>query len=171
MQRTNTAPAYLKDVTPDIYTKKYGAIRTVSQVVAIVRNHPSLAVLRRNFGEDKIRSIIGLYNIELLDILGMSDKLIPKQSEFIISEILTDFYHLTMIDIALVYNQAARGEYGKIFNLSPPQVLGWFRQYDDQRSLEFATHDEKTFYVSTPQTQIREGKNFDKLYNNKKLPK
>ncbi|WP_165026771.1 hypothetical protein [Dysgonomonas sp. ZJ279] len=96
--------------------------------------YPSLARLRADFGDEKIETVIKLYLIDVCDMVNIKRPLREPQIEALASEIVATYYSLSIADIHVIFRKAKTGEYGEFYeSLDMPKVMGWFRQYFDDR--------------------------------------
>lgn len=131
--QTTTKPVSLATLQPDVLGRELVAVRTLNDALAVAGDrskYPSLAVLRREYGEAKIEAIIKLHLIDLCENVNLKRPLRDRQVDSIAREIVAEFYALTIADIHVVFRQAKTGQYGEFYDsLDMPKVMGWFRQY------------------------------------------
>lgn len=91
---------------------------------------PSLAVLRRNYNEETIENALSLLIVEASEYFG--EGFSTKQAFNLSSEILSNYYYLSLEDCILVLNRLKRTTiYGK---LTLNHVLSLFDAYDSERT-------------------------------------
>ena len=106
---------------------------------AIEADNNSLAVYRREIGEDPVLAILELHLLAFNESLNVSNPLTSMQIKEIALEISTLYYCLNLAEIYYVFRKAKRGEYGKFYNsINMPEVLGWFANYSEERMTHFA---------------------------------
>lgn len=131
--QTTTKLVSLATLQPDVLGRELAVVRTLNDALAVSSDrskYPSLAVLRREYGEAKIEAIIKLHLIDLCENVNLKRPLRDRQVDGIAREIVSEFYALTIADIHVVFRQAKTGQYGEFYDsLDMPKVMGWFRQY------------------------------------------
>lgn len=134
---TTTKPVSLATLQPDVLGRELAAVRTLSDALAVAGDrakYPSLAVLRKEYGEAKIEAIIKLHLIDLCENVNLKRPLRDRQVDSIAREIVSEFYSLTIADVHVIFRQAKTGQYGEFYDsLDMPKVIGWFRRYFDDR--------------------------------------
>jgi len=127
-------------------------VRTVQDALAVAESdrdrYPSLAVLRRDYGDKKIAAIIKLYLIDLCENVNLTRPLRDAQVENIAREIVAEYYSMTIADVYVIFRKAKTGEYGDFFgSLDMPKVMSWFREYFADRCATGASISRNTqFY-------------------------
>jgi hypothetical protein len=125
----------ITNLSPELYREmKTQALqlRTVKDCLSV--KTPTIASVRRTFGEEKLKSYIALYLIDLNKSLNLkrflSDEQIYECSELIVYE----FVNLTLADITFVFKRAKMGHYGELYeSLSLDKIIRWFSEYYDER--------------------------------------
>lgn len=123
---------------PNVLGRELAQVRTMQDALEIADNnrdkYPSLAVLRRDFGDTKIEAIIKLHLIDLCENVNLTRSLRDAQIENIAREIVSEYYNLTIADVHVIFRKAKTGEYGDFFgSLDMPKVMTWFREYFSDR--------------------------------------
>ena len=114
----------------------YKKITTVEQAIA-TKSH-SIANLKKQFGENKMESLIKIYLIDLNELINLKRPLTEPQIDRIASEVITNYINLTMVDIHLIFYRAITGYYGDFYeSINIAKVLKWFRDYLNERCNEF----------------------------------
>lgn len=128
--------------------------------------YPSLAVLRRDYGNEKIEAIIKLHLIDLCESVNLKRPLRATQIDSIAREIVAEYYALTIADVHVIFRNAKTGAYGEFYeSLDMPKVMGWFRSYFAER-LELAAEQSENhahYDKGGNMTSERMQKHFDKL--------
>lgn len=131
--QTATKPVSLTTLQSDVLSRELASVRTLSDALAVAGDrvrYPSIAVLRKEYGEARIESIIKLYLIDLCENVNLKRPLRDRQVDNIAREIVSEFYSLTIADVYVIFRQAKTGQYGEFYDsLDMPKVIGWFRQY------------------------------------------
>lgn len=106
--------------------------RTVAK--AISSGMPSLSILVRTMGDKKVEAYIKLWLIDLNETLGLKTPLKEHQIDTIAFYIVDKYRNLNIADINLIFNNAKLGEYKGVYDrVTIPTVMGWFKQYFDDR--------------------------------------
>lgn len=96
--------------------------------------YPCLAVLRRDYGNEKIESVIKLYLIDLCENVNLKRPLKDTQVDNIAREVVATYFNLTIADVHVIFRKAKTGEYGEFYeSLDMPKVISWFRGYFNTR--------------------------------------
>lgn len=97
---------------------------------------PSLAKMGSEFGAEQVEDLIKLWIIDMTEFINIGKSMSPTQIENTAFLIVSEFYHLNMADINLVFRRAKTGYYGEIYDRLDGQViLGWFKKYNQERCL------------------------------------
>lgn len=136
--QTTSNSVQLTPFYPDVIGRGLRGVRSVGDALRLADTerdkYPSLARLRRDFGEDKIEAVVILYLIDLCDNLNLKRPLNDTQVKNIAREIVAEFYALTIADVYLIFRRAKTGGFGDFFDsLDMPKVLSWFRAYFAER--------------------------------------
>lgn len=136
--QTTSNNKQLTPLNPERIGRELRAIRTAGDALRLAETdrekYPSLARLRRDFGEDKIEAVVILYLIDLCDNLNLKRPLNDTQVKNIAREIVAEFYALTIADVYLIFRRAKTGDFGELYDsLDMPKVLSWFRAYFSER--------------------------------------
>lgn len=136
--QTTTKPVSLTTLRPDILGRDLVQVRTTRDALAIAETsqdkYPSLAVLRRDYGNEKIEAIIKLHLIDLCENVNLKRPLRGAQVDNIAREIVATYYALTIADVHVIFRKAKTGEYGEFYDsLDMPKVMSWFREYFNNR--------------------------------------
>lgn len=160
----------LTTLQPDVLGRDLVQVRTINDALAIVENnrdkYPSLAVLRRDYGNAKIEAIIKLHLIDLCENVNLKRPLRDAQVDNIAREIVAEYYSLTVADIHVIFRKAKTGEYGEFYeSLDMPKVMGWFREYFADRCVTGASMSVSSQFQDKGgnMTPERMTKHFDKL--------
>lgn len=130
-----TKQELLTNYSPKILAKEFKGITTVRQ--ALSTQAQNLYALRNNVGEEKVCTLMKVYLIELNEVLGLKQPFSEAQIEAIAEEIVGMYSCLTMADVHLIFKRIKTGYYGNLYDrLPPPQMLGFFKEYFDERCEE-----------------------------------
>lgn len=95
---------------------------------------PSLAVLKKDFGAQKVETVIKLYLVELCELVNLKRPLREKQIDAIAMEVVSAYYSLTIADVHVIFRKARNGEFGELYeSLDMPKVMKWFADYFAER--------------------------------------
>jgi len=109
--------------------------------LAICADVPSLAKIKKNINLETINDFLNLQFAGLNDHINAKSKLSKSQTDFIINEMMTEFYYLNLADISLFFRRLKSAHYGELYNaLSPEKVITWLKEYANER-LETASNN------------------------------
>lgn len=109
-----------------------------SMTDAIQADNNSVAFYRKQFNEDTVLAVIEMHLLSLCTSLNVHEKLNELQIKEIALEIVTVYYHLSIVEIQHVFKRAKRGEFGRInYSINMPDVLSWFSKYAEERVQHF----------------------------------
>lgn len=177
---TVTSKNFLAIYDPERLNRELVEVRSVEDALSLsVREQlSSLAGLRREFGAQKVETIIKLYLVELCEMVNLIRPLREKQIEAIASEVVATYYALTIADIHVIFRRARNGEFGELYeSLDMPKVMRWFSDYFAERCEAAANNSirdaERNYDKGGNITAERVRKHFnkleDKINKNKKL--
>jgi len=132
---------FVKKFEPMNMMKEFRSVNSIVKAVDSEVN--SMAVQRKNYGEDTILAMIELHLLALNQSINVHEKLSPMQMVEISLEIVENYYFISFVEIAFVLKRAKSGYYGKInYSLNMPDVLSWFSQYAEERCQHFMNRSE-----------------------------
>ena len=112
--------------------KKYAQIKTIED--AINSDSWSIAKTRKDYGESKLRNMIGSMLMQLNELTGVSNKLTKEQIIFIVDFIFAEMWMLKIADLIVLFRDVAAGRYGELYNsMSTDKLCRWFTGYLDSR--------------------------------------
>lgn len=112
--------------------KDLSKVKTVRD--ALMVKTPSIAMLRKQYGEQQIEAYVKLWIIQLNELLNVTRPLTEPQIDECARLILSEYWGLSIADINLVFKTAKIGGYGELYgSLSIDKILGWFGRYYDER--------------------------------------
>lgn len=127
---------------PILMARTCSEIKSISDAVAKDQN--SIALVRKEIGEQQVMSIIEAHLFTLNESLNTHEKLSQLQCVEITVEILATYYYLSITEIHYVLRMAKRGDYGKInYSINMPDVLSWFNDYSEKRIKHFMEENTK----------------------------
>ncbi len=86
------------------------------------------------FGEQKVGAYIKLWIINLNENLNLKRPLKEHQIDETANLIVSEFRHVTIADINLIFKTAKMGGYGEFYeSLSIDKILTWFKDYFKER--------------------------------------
>ncbi|MEB3005742.1 hypothetical protein [Capnocytophaga sp. G2] len=101
---------------------------------AMDRKTYSLSDIRKERGEEYLRSYILLWLVYLNELLDLNKPLNESQMRLCAEEILADYGYLKISEIAYIFKRLINGEYGALYErLSVAKVMSLFRDYDKER--------------------------------------
>jgi hypothetical protein len=111
-------------------------VKTIGQ--AIKEDQNGLSFYSKELGLDTVLAVIELHLIALNQSVNVNLPLSKNQIKEIAIEIVSEFYYLSMVEVAFIFRKAKRGEFGKLFGaLNIVDILTWFRTYSEERSDHF----------------------------------
>lgn len=103
----------LTTLKPDVLGRDLQQVRSIKEALAIATinrdKYPSLAVLRRDYGNDKIEAIIKLHLIDLCENVNLKRPLRDTQVDNIAREVVAEYYNLTIADVHVIFRKAKTG--------------------------------------------------------------
>lgn len=139
----------LESYMPDNFLPKIKGLTTISQVLE--NKTSSISKIKKSIGVVRTEALLKVYLVRTNELLGVSKPLSEEAIDEIASILLTEYYMLSMTDIAFVLQQAVRGRYGELYeSLTIPKVIKWFRTYFDERcqTAEEMSNKERSSYNS-----------------------
>ena len=101
---------------------------------ALLVKTPSLALVKKQYGEEKLEAYLKLWIIEFNEVINVKRPLKEFQIDELAFLILSKFYNVTIADVNLIFKNAKTGVYGDFYEtLSINKILGWFNEYFDSR--------------------------------------
>ena len=132
------------DLKPASISRELQYVRSVGDALALASDrekYPSLALIRRDYGNEVIEDLIMAYLLDLRKKVNAKRNLSDEQIEEIAFEVVSTFYNFTIADIHLVFRWAKLGKYGELYeSIDMPKVMNWFEAYDDAHT-EAATQE------------------------------
>ncbi len=132
MNPMNSERKFLKSFAIQKCRSDFKKVATIFQ--AVQKGAPSLSLACRKFGGNFVKLYLELWLIDLNELTAVKKPLNLNQIGFISDQIINEYRNLTVADIYLIFNNAATGIYGKLYeSMSPVEVLIWFREYYNER--------------------------------------
>ncbi|MFT5450580.1 MAG: hypothetical protein ACI9N9_000057 [Enterobacterales bacterium] len=177
IQKLNTGLAisnkedFVAKFDPVQMNKQLIGLRTMND--AIITDFNSMAVYRKEFGEDTLLAVIEAHLLSLNISLNTHAKLDEHQVAEIAIEITRIYFHISIVEVHFVFRNAKRGIYGKIdYAINMPDVLLWFEKYEKERMRHFMTKqiDDQAQHkgYSERSEHIMEKERHDKMVNERK---
>lgn len=165
----------LKKYLPENFLPKIKSITTVKQ--ALEQKTSSLARIKNNVGVVRTEGLIKVYLIRLNDLLDLKKPLSEASINEIASILMTDYYTLSMTDVAFVFQEAIKGKYGEMFeSLTIPKVIKWFEIYfndrcntAEQMSITERSKHNSLFGRERSSEKVNEQREFSKQYTINKI--
>jgi hypothetical protein len=100
---------------------------------------PSLAMVRKQFGEDFIQAYIEGWIVNLREFLNIGRKMTDVQTQETATLIVDQFYGITLADVNLIFKKVKLGHFGQVYDRLDGQIiLSWFSDYYEKRCSAFA---------------------------------
>lgn len=136
-------------------------LKTINDLIEL--KPKSLAFYKKEFGEQMVSGLILLHLMDLNNVLGLINGISQLQAKDVANEVLDMYYYLSFSEIDFIFRQVKIGNYGEVkFSITTPQIFGWFKQYDLERSDLFIRNQRAQSQKLKDDTQIIDGK----LYKN-----
>lgn len=128
------APRSLATCLPNVLNKELKTLRSVTDVLKVAGDYPTLGKLKAINGPEKVEALIKAYLTNLSDLVNMARPLNEKKIDAIAERVVTKYAVLTVADINFVFNSAINGDYGSFYeSLDVPKVMAWFSSYFEDR--------------------------------------
>lgn len=133
-----TSKNLLTIYNPDALSRQLMEVRNVDDALALAtvnrEQFPALAKLKKDFGTQKVETVIKLYLVELCELVNLKRPLREKQIDAIAMEVVSEYYSLTIADVHVIFRKARNGEFGELYeSLDMPKVMKWFSDYFNER--------------------------------------
>lgn len=129
-------------LTPKALHQSYRGLQTIEQAIDVKADR--ISALVRAYSPEKVAAIIKLQLIELNELLQLNKPLTEQAIDLIADELITNYAQLTIADVYLVMRRARIGDYGQFYEaLNMPKVIGWFREYFDERCEVYAERSQR----------------------------
>lgn len=129
---TTLLKEFLTNFNPSSSFRELKEVTTIEK--SLSSNTPSIWDISKAYGDSKTEAYIKLWLIDLNEFLNLRRSLSEIQIEQIAISILQDYRNLKISDINLIFSRAKKGYYGEFYeSISMPKILGWFRDYYDDR--------------------------------------
>lgn len=126
---------------------------------AINAQAPSVATIKRECGEEFTHSLLMSWLVHLNELLQLNKPMSEAQIQLCATTILTEFKHLKMSDLTLLFYRVITGQLGEFYeSLSIAKLLNFFRQYEKERT-ELITEEAQRQHH---EFRYQEGKNESK---------
>ncbi len=126
--------------------------KTLNEVVRSIRDVPalikadsnSIALCKKELGVELIGDTIKMHIVSLCEFINVHKNLTGGQVEELTRIILSDFYFISITELAHIFGRAKSGQFGEFkFSLNIGDVIGWLQTYQEQRTMEFMQNQEK----------------------------
>lgn len=123
---------------PESLGRQLMEVRTVDDALALASQNreqfPALSRLKRDFGAQKVETVIKLYLVDLVELVNLKRPLREKQIDAIAMEVVSTYYMLTIADVHVIFRRARNGEFGELYeSMDMPKVMKWFSGYFAER--------------------------------------
>lgn len=109
-------------------------MRSVSDVLKVANEYPTLAKLRAANSPEKVEALIKAYLLNLCELVNLVRPLNSTKIDAIAERVVAKYAVLTVADINFVFNAAINGDYGLFYeSLDVPKVMAWFATYFEER--------------------------------------
>lgn len=128
------APRSLATCSPSVLNKELRAVRSVTDVLKVASDYPTLGKLKATYGPEKVEALIRAYLLQISDLVNLARPLNEKKIDAIAERVVSKYAVLTVADINFVFNAAINGDYGSFYeSLDVPKVMTWFATYFEER--------------------------------------
>lgn len=127
-----TQVQFIEKNTVPLCMKQYRNVKTAE--VALKTEAPTLASLKRAYGDDFQSAYVEMWIENLNDFLNVNRKMSEAQVAETAMLLLQEYYYLHLADINLVFSKIKKGEFGNLFeSIDGAKVLTYFRKYAEER--------------------------------------
>ncbi len=159
------APRSLATCLPNVLNKELQAVRSVTDVLKVAGDYPTLGKLKATNGSEKVEALIKAYLLQLTELVNIARPLNATKIDSIAERVVSKYAVLTVADINFVFNSAINGEYGSFYeSLDVPKVMTWFATYFEDRCNTAAE-------ISQSEAINDKGGNYTRKYAKKLLDK
>lgn len=128
------APRSLATCLPDVLNKELRAVRSVTDVLKVAGDYPTLGSLKAANGSEKVEALIKVFLVQLTELVNIARPLNATKIDAIAERVVANYAALTVADINFVFNAAINGDYGSFYeSLDVPKVMTWFARYFEER--------------------------------------
>jgi hypothetical protein len=150
---------------PSVLNKELQAVRSVTDLLKLAGEYPTLGKLKSANGSEKVEALIKAYLLQLTELVNIARPLNATKIDSIAERVVSKYAMLTVADINFVFNAAINGDYGTFYeSLDVPKVMTWFSNYFEERCNTAAE-------LSQAEAVNDKGGNFTKKYAKKLLDK
>ena len=128
-------------------------------------NFPSMALLKKDEGEEKLSAALSIIIIDTSKSFG--DAMYKEAAFDLATEILTDYYYLSLEDCLIVLNRLKRS---KVFKFTINVVLNAFETYDKDR-LKMIDDNAYSEHLSIKEAPTYSYKKASAVAEKKRIPK
>jgi len=146
-------------------SRELKSVNSITKVLAVADNYPTLGALSRMYTSEKVESLIKSYLTDLTDLVNIARPLKEKMIDAIAERVVSKYAVLTVADINFVFNSAINGDYGTFYeSLDVPKVMTWFATYFEERCNTAAE-------LSQSEAASNKGNNYSRKYATRLLDK
>jgi hypothetical protein len=117
-----------------VLNKELKAVRSVTDVLKVAGDYPTLGKLKAANGPEKVEALIKAYLVQLTELVNIARPLNATKIDAIAERVVSKYAVLTVADINFVFNAAINGDYGSFYeSLDVPKVMTWFATYFEER--------------------------------------
>lgn len=128
------APRSLATCLPNVLNKELKTVRSVTDVLKVAGDYPTLGKLKAINGTEKVEALIKAYLLQLTELVNIARPLNTTKIDSIAERVVAKYAVLTVADINFVFNSAINGDYGTFYeSLDVPKVMAWFSTYFEDR--------------------------------------
>ncbi len=128
------APRSLATCLPNVLNRELQAVHSVSDVLKLAGDYPTLGKLKAANGPEKVEALIKAYLVQLTELVNIARPLNQTKIDAIAWRVVQKYAVLTVADINFVFNAAINGDYGSFYeSLDVPKVMTWFATYFQER--------------------------------------
>lgn len=150
---------------PNVLNKELQAVRSVTDVLKVAGDYPTLGKLKTAYGHEKVEALIKEHLIQMSKLVNLVRPLNEAKIDAIAERVVSKYAVLTVADINFVFNSAINGDFGIFYeSLDVPKVMTWFAAYFEERCNTAAE-------ISQTEAINDKGGNFTKKYAKKLLDK
>lgn len=97
-------------------------------------DEPSIALIRKRFGEAGARAVISYLISDTLEFFNVPETMTDKQVAMTVDLIIEEYPYMKTDDLKLCFKNAMKMKYGQIYNRIDGQIIiGWVKAYNSER--------------------------------------
>jgi hypothetical protein len=117
-------------------------VRKIEDIVQL-ENRTAIASISKQTDEFQANALLYFIIEDLVNFFSVKMTMDARQIQQTVALLREEYYHFTIEDLKLCFNNAKKGHYGKLYDrIDGAVILDWLYEYDKQRTLKFIEHNE-----------------------------